>query len=378
MRAALANGRSSGLESVAAALGVRQIFGACSGRAALWVILKSLQRLRPQRGVVAIPAYTCFSVAASVVRAGLKVYPIELCADTLDLDYQQLERLPDGELLCMVSANLFGFMNDLPRMQQIASAKGAFLVDDAAQALGATRDGRAAGTTGDVGLFSLARGKALPAGEGGVIVTNNEEIAAAVRQSQSELSPASWAHGAAQFCKVLAGSVLLSPRLYRIPNALPFLKLGVTEYDPGFAVTELTRLSSALLGELWPGLEGLNRGRTQKARAIARAVRTGGKFRVPAPPPNCSPTFIRMPLLAPDQRVRDRAVEALRQVGIGASGFYPTAVCDIEAVAPHMAGEQFHQPQAEELARRILTLPTHPLVEASDVERMAEVLDRVA
>src|ERR1700730_7688526 len=184
------------LTSVAALLRVRYVLGVSSGRAALWVVLRSLQRLRPERDVVALPAYTCFSVPASVVRAGLKVYPVDIDPHTLDFDLSQLELLPEKKLLCVVTSNLFGFVNDLPRIRQAAEARGAFVLDDAAQALGAVRNGQFAGTLGDVGVFSLDRGKALATMEGGLIVTNSEEIAAIVQEETKHLSAPSSAHGA--------------------------------------------------------------------------------------------------------------------------------------------------------------------------------------
>ncbi len=370
-------GQNDGLAALAGYLRVRYVFGAGSGRAALWAILRALHELRPERDVVAIPAYTCFSVPAAVVRAGFKLYPLELDPETLDFDYSAMERTPEKHLLCVVSANLFGYVNDLGRMRQIAAAKGAFLVDDAAQALGAERDGELAGTAADVGFYSLARGKPLAAGEGGVMVTNNPEIAEALVDTSRELRSSSSMRGAALFCKVVATSLLLSPTRYWIPNSLPFLKLGITEYKPGFPVTGLPRLSRVLLSQLLSSLNELNQGRRSKAGRIASALAHNSKVRIPRPALSCSPTFVRLPLLARDEATRDRAVRELVRAGIGASGFYPQAVCDIPGISAEMAGGDFHRPGAEDLARRLLTLPTHPLVNDSDLGRMGEVLENV-
>ena len=136
---------------------------------------------------MAIPAYTCFSVAAAVVRTGLKIYPVEIDPHTLDFDFSQLDAVPGEKLLCIIPSNLFGLLNDLPRIRQAAQAKDAFVLDDAAQALGATRNGQFAGTEGDVGLYSLGRGKAVTTIEGGLIVTNSEEIARLVEKEAKDL-----------------------------------------------------------------------------------------------------------------------------------------------------------------------------------------------
>src|SRR5262249_17466630 len=179
------------LASFAARLQVRYVFGVSSGRAALWLILKSLRRLRPDQYVVALPAYTCFSVPASIVRALLKLHPLEIDPDTLYFEFLQLDSLPHKELLCILTSNLFGLVNDLPRIRQIARTKGAFLVDDAAQSLGASRNQNCSGTLADVGFYSLGRGKSLAAVQGGLIVTNSQEIASAIRAEAGNLTASS-------------------------------------------------------------------------------------------------------------------------------------------------------------------------------------------
>ncbi len=357
-----------------APLHVQHAFGVSSGRAALWLILKSLQRLRPERDVVAVPAYTCFSVPASVVRAGLKIHPVEIDPHTLDFDLSQLDALPDKKLLCIITSNLFGFVNDLPRVRQAAQAKGAFVLDDAAQALGAMRNGQFAGTLGDVGLYSLGRGKAVAAMQGGLIVTNSEEIARVVQEEAKNLNAPSLTHGAWLLLEMLVYSVLLRPRLYWIPNSLPFLKLGVTEFNPAFPTEELHCLYRALLPQLLDELQDINQIRRANATAIAEALKGNANFGLPRPAANTSPTFVRLPVVARDELTRERAVGRLRSAGIGASAFYPSAICDIAGIEPHMSAHNFHCERAELLSQRLFTLPVNPFVRPQDLKRMVDIL----
>jgi perosamine synthetase len=370
-----ANGRlEECLPLCATRLNVQYVFGVSSGRAALWLILKCLQHLRPERDVVALPAYTCFSVGASVVRAGLKIHPVEVDPETLDFDLPQLDALPDKRLLCIITSNLFGFVNDLPRIRQAAQAKGAFVVDDAAQALGAMRSGQFAGTLGDVGLYSLGRGKAVAAIEGGLIVTDSEEIARIMQEEAKRLHAPSLVHGAWLLLEMLAYSLLLRPRLYWIPNSLPFLRLGVTEFNPKFPTDELHSLCKALLPRLLDGLQEVNEIRRANARAIVKALAGHPDFDFPRPAPNTHPTFVRLPVVARDNVTRQRAVSQLCTAGIGASSFYPNAICDIAGIEPHMAARDFHRKHAELLSQRLLTLPMNPLVVPEDLQRMVGVL----
>jgi dTDP-4-amino-4,6-dideoxygalactose transaminase len=374
--ALIRNGRvSAGFQALSSRLQARHIFGVSSGRAALVLILKSLQRLSPDRHVVALPAYTCFSVAASVVQAGLKIYPVDTDAKTLDFDFAQLEILPQENLLCILTSNLFGLVHDGARIRSIARSKGALVVDDAAQALGATRDGRAAGMLGDVGFYSLGRGKALAAVEGGIIVTNAEAIASALNDQTKDLAKASLVLSTWFGIQMFAYSILIHPRLYWIPNSLPFLKLGLTEFDPSFRVSSLSEFSQALLSPQLKRLDELNQIRRQNAHTIAAALANNPHFAVLRVGEGCQPTYVRFPVIARDGATRDSAVKRLQAAGIGASAFYPSAICDIPGIKRHMALQDFHRPQAERLAQRLLTLPTHPLVRPVDLGRMSSILN---
>ncbi len=363
-----------GLGFFAEHMGVRHALGVSSGRAALVLILRALHALRPGRHIVALPAYTCFSVAASVVRAGLKIFPLDVCPRTLDFDDAALAKLPSAQLLCVLTSNLFGFMNDVSKLREIAHSQGAFVVDDAAQSLGASRENKASGTQCDVAFFSLGRGKPLPAGEGGIAVTDSDEIADVIQDAIAQLSISSWTDNTLLFSRALATSAFLNRHLYWIPDSLPFLKLGTTPFEPLFPLRRFHQFSRALLRELLGTLTELNAERRRRAAWIAEAVDGKASFCAPVPSPECDPTYLRFPLLAENRELRDRAVAELRRAGIGASPFYPSAICDIPGIDAWMAGPDFHRAGAENLASRLLTLPTHSQVRKHDAERIAHVL----
>lgn len=369
------NGRTrTCLASIAERLQVKHVLGASSGRAALWLILKALHELHPDRDVVALPAYTCFSVPAAVVRAGLKLHPVEVNTDTLDFDRSQLGKLPSNRLLCIVACNLFGIPNDFSVIREAARASGAYVVDDAAQALGATRRGQHSGTFGDVGLYSLGRGKAIGSIEGGLIVTDSDDLARRLQTEAESLGAPDVAHGARLLFEMFSYSILLQPHLFWIPNSLPFLKLGTTEFQPSFPTDKLHPLSLGLLTRALAGLNQVNESRRANAKAIARALRFNSDFVLPGSDGNSEPTFVRLPVVARDHATRDRAVARLRDAGIGATAFYPTAICDIPGIERYMSNCSFHCTRAEEVSQRLLTLPVHRFVQPQDIERMVEIL----
>jgi perosamine synthetase len=363
------------LRAVAARLKVKHVFGLSSGRAALWLALKALHRLHPDRDVVAVPAYTCFSVPAAIVRAGLRMYPVEIDPHTLDFDSDQLVCLPREKLLCIVPGNLFGFPNDIPAVRRAAQAAGAYVIDDAAQAFGSMRDGKLAGTLGDIGIYSLGRGKSVGTVGGGLLVTDSDEIAATIQSEEKNLPAPGTAAGGKLLLKMFSYSLLLHPRLFWIPNSLPFLKLGTTEFEPSFPAQRMHPFSLALLKRLLDDLDGVNQVRRGNAEVIQRALHGSRNFELPNAGTSSQPTLGRLPLVARDQATRDLAVSRLRGIGIGATAFYPSAICDIPGIEEHMSDRNFHRVRAEELSRRLLTLPVHPFVKPRDLERMAEVLN---
>jgi perosamine synthetase len=278
------------LRSFAAGLNAKHAFGVSSGRCALAVILRSLAKSASTRRFVAIPAYTCFTVPAAAIRAGQKVYPVEIDPATLDFNFSELEKLPRDFLLAVVSSNLFGLPNHAACIRTATRARGAFFIDDAAQAMGASGNGIAAGLAGDAGFYSFGRGKALAAMEGGLIVTNSDEIAGAIREEASKLPTGSFVHAAWIILQMLVYSVLLNPRLYWIPQSLPFLKLGTTEFDPAFRESRMPAVVQELLVRTHESLAKFNEIRNSNAAALSEGMKGNLLFTQIGAPEDCRPS----------------------------------------------------------------------------------------
>jgi perosamine synthetase len=366
----------AGLASLAAHVNSRHVFGVSSGRAALSIILLALHRLNRKRDVIALPAYTCFSVPASIIRAGLKLRLIDVDPDTLDFDFSQLQASLDTDVLCVVTSNLFGWVSDVRRLHEVAGIHDVHIVDDAAQSFGALRQGQFSGTLGDVGFYSMGRGKPL-AGEGGVIVTDSDDIAAHIREQLDLLRRPPWAYNATLLLQLMATAVFANPRLFWIPNSLPFLRLGATEFVPSFPMMDMAPVSRAVLELILGRVAGLNHERARNAGALAAALKGNPLFRVPTVGTHCQPNYLRLPVLASCQALRNQAVALLRRAGFGASPFYPKAICDLAGIQQYMAGGNVHCHRAEDLSRRLLTLPIHPSVKAADLRKMIEVFNNL-
>lgn len=147
-----------------------------TGRAAMTLAFAAMKRAAgdPRRVEIVLPGYTCYSVPAAVERAGLVPRICDVDPVTLTPDLDSLAGVDFSRVLAVVSANLYGLPNDLEATESLARHHGIFMLDDAAQALGARYRGRPAGNFGDVGLYSFDKGKNITTLQGGALVADSE------------------------------------------------------------------------------------------------------------------------------------------------------------------------------------------------------------
>ena len=162
-------------------LGVEQTQLECSGTAALVVALTTLLQRAPNRTEVVVPGYTCPLVALAVAHCGLQLRLCDLRPASLDLCPEALAALCGPRTLAVLPTHLAGRVTDVGPALAIAHAAGAWVIEDAAQALGARSGGRPVGLRGDIGFYSLAVGKGLTIFEGGVLVARDPALRAACR-----------------------------------------------------------------------------------------------------------------------------------------------------------------------------------------------------
>jgi perosamine synthetase len=367
------DGFKSELESY---LGVKHCFLVSSGRGALTIILKALSRISGKEEVI-VPAYTCFTVPAAVVRAGLKVRLNDIDASTFDLDHSQLESQNLKNVSAIVVTSLFGLPVDMKRLSEFARKNGVFVVDDSAQSLGAGWEGKKAGTLGDVGFYSLSKGKNITTIEGGIIVTNDCDIAQEIEVLVSTLPQAPKLGNLTFFLKSLMYALFLHPHLYRLPAGLPFLRLGTSEFKPDFKMSSLTSWQASLGMEMMGKLGELNQRRRENAEHLAHELRECNGLILPRISSGCEPAFLRLPLLAEDLAVREKIYRGLLKAGIGVSKMYPLALDQIPPLQPYLAGETNRFPNARFAASHILTLPTHPHLKDGDRKRIISLIKRI-
>jgi dTDP-4-amino-4,6-dideoxygalactose transaminase len=358
-------------------LGVRWGCPISSGRAALALLLEVLHRLEPARDEVVLAAYTCYSVPSAVARAGLRVRLVDLAPQSFDIDSSRLAGVVGPQTLAIVATHLLGYPLDLRPLRAAALASGATLIDDAAQALGARYEGRAVGGGGKAGVLSFGRGKPIGALGGGAILCDDPQLMAAVERAVAALPRTPLQTSAATALVAAVYTPLLRPEIYWVPAQLPFLKLGVTEYDPDFPMQRLDGFRIGLILRGLARLEEVNETRRRVAERLTRALGPISGVEMVPPPPNGETIYLRFPILLPSAELRDQALKALRIAGIGASRLYPEPLTAIPALILLSPDVEQRFPEAKRLAERLLCLPTYPHVSDPVVSQVAETLTAV-
>ena len=342
---------------------VRHVFLVSSGTAALKLTLEALSSFSDATEVV-MPAYTCFSVPAAALQAGLRPVLCDIDETTFDIDHALLPQTLTKRTLCVIAHHLFGIPSNIERTNALCRKRGVFVVEDAAQAFGGRRNGKPLGTLGDVGIFSFGRGKNVTCGSGGVIVTRSDRIAEAIAARFRSLPSPGWLESITDFVSTVLMVVFIRPWLYWIPEALPFLGLGTTVFPQDVPIKRLSGFKAGLLRNWRSYLTRSNDGRSNTVGDLGRCLPmplTSGK---PQP-------LLRLPLLTSDQAAKTRLHLLSRMRGLGLSAAYPTAINEIPEIRARFAGQQF--PSAAKIASRLVTLPTHHWLIESDKQAIAEL-----
>ncbi len=160
-------------ESFAAHMGTRHALAVTSGTAALICGLQGIG-IGPGDEVI-VPAYTWIASASAVLAVGAIPIPAEV-DDSLTLDPADVERKISPYTRAIMPVHMRGAPCDMDALLAVAERHGLKVIEDTAQADGASYKGRRLGSIGDVGCFSLQFNKIITAGEGGVVITNDIDV----------------------------------------------------------------------------------------------------------------------------------------------------------------------------------------------------------
>lgn len=359
-------------EELRSYFGVKHVFLVSSGKAALTLILRGLKTLQPGKKNVLIPAYTCFSVPSAVVKAGLEVSLCDITSTTYGMDTAQVKDAIDANTLCVVQNHLFGIPSEVEKIRDSGSGSNIVVVEDAAQAMGNTYQGRKLGTLGDVGFFSLGRGKNITCGSGGIIITNDAAIAAAIEQEYRVLEQPRFMETVREFAKACVLSIFLRPMLFWFPASLPFLRLGETIFYKDFPIKRLSGMNAGMMRNWQRSLEESNDVRGRNAQHFREMLGLGAEIGQTQ-----GPAYLRLPILTQTRADRDAIISQNENKRMGISKMYPTPIANIPEIQDTLTGNATF-PVAQMAAERFFTVPTHSLLSEKDQERICHILTLMA
>lgn len=353
----------------------------CSGTASLVVALATLHRLSGRRTVI-VPAYTCPLVALAVAHCGLELRLCDLAPGSIDFDPVHLAALCDRETLAIVPTHLGGRVADVEVAIAIARNVGAFVIEDAAQAFGALRHGRAVGLDGDIGLFSLAVGKGLTTYEGGLLVARDRAVRAELARTSREMIPVRLGWELKRSAQLLGYHALYRPSLLRLAYGAP-LRRALRRGDPVAAVGDDFSLQIPLhtLGR-WRqsvGAHALARLpvflTATAAQALARTAQLKkiGAIGVVEDAADAHGTWPFLIVRMRSEAVRDAALERLWSAGVGVSRLYIHALPDYAYLSGIVAACDV--PNARAFAATTLTISNSLWLGDHDFTTICDILE---
>jgi Predicted pyridoxal phosphate-dependent enzyme apparently involved in regulation of cell wall biogenesis len=367
---------------IAAQLGTPPPQLECSGTAALLITLTTLRERQPQRRRVVVPAFTCPLVAIAVQQAGLELQLCDLRGGHYDMDPVALRAACDERTLAIIPTHLAGRVADVDDALAVARSVGAYVIEDAAQALGARRGGISVGLAGDVGFFSLAAGKGLSIYEGGLLLTRDPAMREHLARTAARLVPHSFGREWKRSIELLGYAALYRPSGLRLAYGNP-LRRALRRGDPVAAVGDDFPLTIPLhrVGH-WRQTVGahaaarlpafLDQLSAQAQRQLPRLRRIDG-IEVLDDPVGAHGTWPFFLLMLPDQQRRDAALTELWQTGLGVSRLFIHALPDYAYLAGMVPRQDV--PNARDFAARSLTVSNSPWLKDDDFETICGVLE---
>ncbi len=312
-------------------LGVGHCIGVANGTDAITIALKALG-IGPGDEVV-LPSFTFYATAEATVNAGARPVFCDIDPDTFCVTAETVERALTPSTKAIVAVHLFGNVAPVPELQRF----GLPIVEDSAQAAGASLDGAMAGALGDAATFSFFPSKNLFClGDGGAVTTNDDEVAARVRRL----------------------------RFHGSEDKQTFLDVGFN--------SRLDELQAAALRVFLPELDGWSDARRSVAREYEREG-LGELMQLPQPVSGAEPVYH---LYVARSERSDELLAGLSAAGVEARPYYRRPVHLQPAMAPY-ADPSLDLPGTALASSQNVALPMGTELDSSAVSEVVEACRRV-
>jgi len=319
-------------EKIASCCGSKFAIGVSSGSDALLVGLMALE-IKPGDEVITTP-FTFFATAGAIARLGAKPVFVDVNPDSYNIDPAGIKEKITEKTRAIMPVHLFGQVAQMKPIMEIAERHNLTVIEDAAQAIGATQDNIKCGNFGHLGCFSFYPTKNLGGfGDGGLLTTNDEKLAERVRLLRT--------HGEnpRYFYRMLGGNF------------------------------RLDSIQAAVLGVKLKYLDRWNEKRRQNA-AFYDVLFAGSPVKTPKIDSNNVSIYHQYTVTVPQ---RDRLQKFLAENEIGSAVFYPMPL-HLQDCFRQLGYRDGDLPVAERLCSQVISLPIYPELKTSQIEYVAETV----
>ena len=321
--------------------GVKHAIGVASGTDALFIALRALG-IGPGDGVI-VPSFTFFATAGAVANVGAIPIFCDIEPKTFNLDPDSVRAVLKEKRGCkpraIIPVHLYGQMVEMDEIMEIAQEFGLYVIEDAAQAIGAEYKGQKAGSIGHLGCLSFFPTKNLGAyGDGGMVLTNDDKLAERVRMLR--------VHGS-------------RPKYYHH-------MVGTN--------SRLDALQAAILRAKLPYLEQWTRARQELASRYDKFLHGLEGIEIPYRAQDRTHIFHQYTIRVLNGK-RDALRAYLAQRGIGTEVYYPLPL-HLQPCFRHLGYKEGDLPESEKASREVLSLPIFPeLTEEEQLYVLQSILE---
>jgi len=308
-----------------------------SGTTALVAALQALG-VGPGDEVVTSP-FTFVATINAVLEAGATVRFADIDPVTFTTTPEEIRRHVSERTRAVMPVHLYGHPADMTGIASAIQSTGTAVVEDAAQALGATVKGRPVGSFG-LSCFSLYATKNVTTGEGGIITTADDRLA--------------------DWLRLLRNQGMRARYEYEIPGH----NYRLTDLQAALALPQMSRLSE------------LTATRQRHAARLTEGLADVAGLVTPSVRDSATHVFHQYTVrVTSEARLgRDELSSALSSAGIGNAVYYPKPIHGYSCYREHPRVQVERMPVAERAAAEVLSLPVHPLLSKQDIDRIVETV----
>jgi perosamine synthetase len=315
-------------DALRAHVGAKHVMFAPNGTLGLFLALLGLD-LEPGAEIV-MPAFTFYGSATAAVYAGLKPVFVDCDPKTFQVTAPLLEAAITPRTKALMPVHIYGQSCDMEPVMALARKRGLRVVEDAAQGLGTKLRGKLTGTFGDIGVYSTFSDKVITTGEGGVLVTESDELAERLRLIRNQGRP-----NAGTFVHPSLG-----------------MNFRITDLQAAIGLAQIRKLPQILAD------------RAKKWRLYSEALRGVGDLEFMQLVPGSDIVPFRFPILTHRREALSKHLEAQ---GIQMRGFfYPMHLQPKLKASPPQ-----RLPVSEDLNARGLCLPVHVHITDAQIDEIA-------